>query len=171
MRRAWAWSVGALGAGLLLAGVTGVREAAAAEAAFAEPATAERSADALPVIAPENGLEHLDEKCSVEFVVKGGTLLKDKQICFINSLKDHRDKANFTAVIFREGLARFAVDEIDDPATHFMGKTIRVSGRVAEHRGQAQIVVESPSQIEVLDAAAEEDAVGDDADEDSGFRQ
>ena len=41
-----------------------------------------------------------------------------------------------------------------------MGKTIRVSGLVAERSGQAQIVVESPTQIEVVEAA---DAVSPDA--------
>lgn len=170
MRRAWSWSVGALGA-CLLAAVVGVGEAAAAEAAVAEPAAAERSPETLPVIAPEEGLAHLDEKCSVEFVVKGGTFLKDKQICFINSLKDHRDKTNFTAVIFREGLARFAADEIEDPAAHFMGKTIRVSGRLAEHRGQAQIVVETPSQIEVIDVPDDDETGQEAAGRGGGFQE
>ena len=53
-------------------------------------------------------------------------------------------------MIFRGGLARFAADGIDNPSDAFLGKTIRVSGTVEERNGQAQIVVDSPTQIEVL---------------------
>jgi hypothetical protein len=123
----------------------------AATANAAEPArgsaTLERPAAA--VIAPEDALEHVGEECTVEFVVKGGRKLDDKEICFLNSNRDHRDSDTFTAVIFRVGLARFAADGIADPSDAFLGKTIRVSGTVAERSGQAQIVVDSPAQIEV----------------------
>lgn len=112
-------------------------------AATLEPATTK-------VIAPDAALEHVGEACTVEFVVENGRKLDDKGICFLNSLKDHRAKGNFTAVIFGAGLARFAADGVANPADAFLGKTIRVSGTVAERGGQAQIVVESPTQIEVV---------------------
>ncbi|MFM7136810.1 MAG: hypothetical protein ACKO1M_07045 [Planctomycetota bacterium] len=125
---------------------------AAAEDEPAGPAaTLEQAAPT--TIPPAEALSHVGEECTVEFVVENGRTLDDKDVCFLNSLKDHRDKGNFTAVIFRAGLARFAADGIDDPADEFLGKTIRVSGRVAERSGQAQIVVESPTQVEVVIAA------------------
>ena len=104
-------------------------------------------------IPPQEALSHVGEECTVEFVVENGRKLDDKDVCFLNSLKDHREKGNFTAVIFRAGLARFAADGVANPADEFLGKTIRVSGLVAERSGQAQIVVESPTQIEVVEAA------------------
>jgi DNA/RNA endonuclease YhcR with UshA esterase domain len=112
------------------------------------PATLERPA--ATAIAPEDAREHVGQKCTVEFVVKGGRKLDDKEICFLNSNRDHRESDTFTAVIFRGGLARFAADGIDNPSDAFLGKTIRVSGTVEERSGQAQIVVDSPTQIEVL---------------------
>jgi DNA/RNA endonuclease YhcR with UshA esterase domain len=121
-------------------------------------ATLERAAPT--AIAPQEALSHVGEECTVEFVVENGRKLDDKDVCFLNSLKDHREKGNFTAVIFRDALARFAADGVDNPADEFMGKTIRVSGLVAERSGQAQIVVESPTQIEVVEAA---EAVSPDA--------
>lgn len=121
-----------------------------------EPAAAVAAA-AIPAA---EAMSHVGEECVVEFVVENGRKLDDKNVCFLNSLKDHREKGNFTAVIFRDALARFAADGIADPADEFMGKTIRVSGLVAERSGQAQIVVESPTQIEVVEAA---DAVSPDA--------
>ena len=104
-------------------------------------------------IPPQEALSHVGEECTVEFVVENGRKLDDKDVCFLNSLKDHREKGNFTAVIFRDALARFAADGVDNPADEFLGKTIRVSGLVAERSGQAQIVVESPTQIQVVEAA------------------
>lgn len=103
------------------------------------------------VIPPDEALSHTGEKCIVEFRVENGRKLDDKNICFLNSLEDHREKGNFTAVIFRDGLALFAADGVADPADAFRGKTIRVSGIISERSGQAQIVVESPSQIVVVE--------------------
>jgi hypothetical protein len=122
--------------------------------AFAEepargPATLERPATT--TVAPEDALEHVGEERTVEFVVKGGRKLDDKEICFLNSNRDHRDSDTFTAVIFRAGLARFAADGIANPADEFLGQKLRVSGLVEKRNGQAQIVVESPTQIEVVE--------------------
>lgn len=130
--------------------------AAAAVRAADEPA----SAVAVAAIPAAEALSHVGEECVVEFMVENGRKLDGKDVCFLNSLKDHREKGNFTAVIFRDGLARFAADGIENPADAFLGKTIRVSGLVAERSGQAQIVVESPTQIEVVEAA---DPVSSDA--------
>jgi DNA/RNA endonuclease YhcR with UshA esterase domain len=43
---------------------------------------------------------------------------------------------------------------IEDPAAHFKGKTIRVTGRIDLHREQPQIKVTLPEQIEVRPEAA-----------------
>ena len=130
-----------------LATVTAVADdEPAGRTATLEPAT-------ITVIAPAEALSHVGEECTVEFVVAAGRKLDDKEVCFLNSLKDHRDTGNFTTVIFRAGLARFTADGVADPAAEFLGKTIRVSGTVAERSGQAQIVVESPDQIEVVEPA------------------
>ena len=101
-------------------------------------------------IAPADALDHVGKTLTVEFVVAKARKLDDKEICFLNSLKDHREQGNFTAVIFRDGLARFVADGIADPSEEYLGKTIRVSGMVEDRSGQDQIVVESPTQIEVV---------------------
>lgn len=133
---------------LVVSSAPAMQPATAAEegrgAATAEPVQA-------AVIAPEDALEHVGDEATVEFVVQGGRKLEDKEICFLNSKRNHRDSDTFTAVIFRTGLARYATDGIDDPAAAFQGKTIRVSGVIEKRNGQAQIVVASPTQIEVVD--------------------
>jgi len=104
-------------------------------------------------IAPDEALSHVGKRVIVEFVVKGGRKLDAKNICFLNSRQDYREPGTFTAVIFRDGLARFAADGVANPGEAFLGKTIRVSGTVEDRSGQAQIVVASPTQIEVVETA------------------
>lgn len=135
--------------------------AAAAEAERGATATAEPGQ--ATVIAAEAAIEHVGDEVTVEFVVNGGRKLDDKEICFLNSKRNHRDSDAFTAVIFRTGLARYAADGIDDPAAEFQGKTIRVTGVIEDRNGQAQIVVASPAQIEVV---ADAEPVSDESAED-----
>jgi DNA/RNA endonuclease YhcR with UshA esterase domain len=104
-------------------------------------------------IAPDEALSHVGQHVTVEFVVKGGRKLDDKEICFLNSRQDYRQPGTFTAVILRDGLARFAAEGVANPGEAFLGKTIRVTGTVEDRNGQAQIVVESPTQIEVIEGA------------------
>jgi len=129
--------------------------AAAGPVAAAEPAgrSATLEQPAAATIAPEEAVSRVGEEATVEFVVQAARKLDDKEVCFLNSLKNHREQGNFTAVIFRAGLARFAADGVANPAETYLGKTIRVSGTIAERNGQAQIVVESPTQVQVVEAS------------------
>lgn len=104
-----------------------------------------------PAIDASEAMEHVGAECVVEMVVQAGRLLEDKNMCFLNSRKDRRDADNFTVVIFRAGLERFREADVENPADHFLERTIRVRGAVAEHKGQAQIVVEDPEQIELVE--------------------
>jgi len=109
-------------------------------------------------VAPEDAAAHVGKVCSVAMPVASGRLMPDGSRCFLNSHADHRDKGNFTVVIFASGLDAFEKAGIDDPGAHFKGKTIRVTGRIDLHREQPQIKVTLPEQIEVL--AEADDAVG-----------
>ena len=48
------------------------------------------------------------------------------------------------------GNIRFKEMKIDDPANHFKGKVIRVTGMVIVKDNQPQIEVDDPGQIEVV---------------------
>ena len=131
-------------ASLAATGPLAADEPAGPSATLEQPAAA--------TIAPEEALARVGEEATVEFVVQAARKLDDKEVCFLNSHKDHRDQGNFTAVIFRAALARFVADGVANPAETYLGKTIRVSGTVTERSGQAQIVVESPTQVQVVEA-------------------
>jgi DNA/RNA endonuclease YhcR with UshA esterase domain len=48
------------------------------------------------------------------------------------------------------GNIRFKEMKIDDPANHFKGKVIRVTGVVTLKENQPQIEVDDPRQIEIV---------------------
>lgn len=111
------------------------------------------SAEARKVIAPAEAAAFAGEKVTVEFMVEASSLLSDREspICFLNSMKNFRSQDNFTVVIFSEGLVKFQRAKIEDPAEHFREKTIQVTGEVGLRQGKAQIVVEYPGQIEIVE--------------------
>ena len=108
----------------------------------------------IPTIDAAEAGEHVGEECAVEMLVQAARLLEDKNMCFLNTRQDRREPDNFTVVIFRDGLTRFREADIEDPADHFLDRRIRVRGVIAEHKGQPQIVVEYPEQIELVDEPA-----------------
>lgn len=125
-------------------------------AASVAPARGQDAAVAeLPTVASTEAGGHVGKQVRVELVVASSRLMADRGVCFLNSRKNHRDDDNFTVVIFRDGLGRFAEAGIDDPAEHFDARTIRVRGTVAERNGKPQIVVELPDQIEIIESADE----------------
>jgi hypothetical protein len=115
-------------------------------------AAAQESAVAVAVIQADDAASHVGEEVTVEMVVRAARALADKDMCFLNSRRDHRDAQTFTVVVFKRGLERFREAGIDNPALHFLDRKIRVRGTVASHKKRPQIVVEDPGQIELVDA-------------------
>jgi DNA/RNA endonuclease YhcR with UshA esterase domain len=54
------------------------------------------------------------------------------------------------------GKARFKAIKIDDPAGHFKGRVIRVTGVVTLKENRPQIEVDDPRQIEVVEKYPDE---------------
>jgi DNA/RNA endonuclease YhcR with UshA esterase domain len=99
-------------------------------------------------IAPAEAAKKVNEKVTVEMEVKstGG-----KEANFLNSEADYKDAKNFTVFIPEAALEKFKKAKIDDPKTHYKGKTVRVTGTVTLYREKPQIKVEDPTQIEVVE--------------------
>jgi DNA/RNA endonuclease YhcR with UshA esterase domain len=95
-------------------------------------------------VTPAEAAKKVNEKVTVEFEVKstGG-----KGVCFLNSEEDFKDAKNFTVFIPEAAVEKFKAAKIDDPRTHFKGKTVRVTGTVTLYREKPQIKVETPDQI------------------------
>jgi DNA/RNA endonuclease YhcR with UshA esterase domain len=103
-----------------------------------------------PVVPLAEVGKHVGKEVTVELMVASSRLLESGKFCFLNSRKHHTDKDNFTVAIDAEGLSQLAEEKVDDPAERFLGKTIRVTGKVSVHRDRPQIVVDDPRQIVIV---------------------
>jgi hypothetical protein len=113
--------------------------------------TGQPTQDAKP-LTPAEAIKRENEKVTVEMTVKASknALQKRKEI-YLDSEEDFRDAKNLAAVINEEGAAKFKDAGVDDPAAHFKGKTIRVTGTVTRVDDRPRIVVSDPKQIKVVE--------------------
>jgi len=126
---------------------------APAPAASTKPALGSPSPQAVgppEVIAPTDVAAHFGRRATVEFDVRNGSVINEGRMGFLNSLEDFRDPKNFTAVLNEAALAAYATAGIADAAKHFRGKRVRVTGTIELRRGQHQILVSEPGQIEEI---------------------
>jgi hypothetical protein len=70
---------------------------------------------------------------------------------FLDSEEDHHDPKNLAVAVTQGGKAKFREAKIDDPANHFKGHVIRVSGVVMLKDDRPRIDVDDPGQIEVVE--------------------
>ena len=94
------------------------------------------------VISWRNAAKHYGEHGTVE-----GTIVATKNIgkvCFLNFDPDW--KTTFTAVIFAKRFSAFP----PNPENYYLNKGVRVSGRIKEYKGKPEIILEDPSQIEIV---------------------
>src|SRR5262245_23310698 len=103
----------------------------------------------MPLSAPEARAK-IGEHVTVEMPVKAAKNCQRCSLMFLDSEDDHHDDKNFAVAITDTGKGRFREGKIDDPAGHFKGKTIRVTGKVVLKDSQPQIEVDDPGQIEVV---------------------
>ena len=104
----------------------------------------------MPLSAPE-ARTRINEQITVEMFVKAAKNCQRCSLVFLDSEEDHHDPTNFAVAVTDTGKARFREAKIDDPAGHFKGKTIRVSGVVTAKDKQPQIEVDDPSQIAAVE--------------------
>ncbi len=67
------------------------------------------------------------------------------KVCFLNFHKDWRKY--FTAVIFSSDFERFPAY----PEEYYLHRIVRITGLIKEYRGKPEIIIKSPSQIEIVE--------------------
>jgi DNA/RNA endonuclease YhcR with UshA esterase domain len=103
-------------------------------------------------LSPEEALKRVNEKVLVEMLVKATkNRLEKRREIYLDSEEDFRDPKNLAVVITLAGAEKYKEAGIADPAEHFKGKTIRVSGTVTKENERPRIVVEEPKQIRIVD--------------------
>jgi DNA/RNA endonuclease YhcR with UshA esterase domain len=103
--------------------------------------------DAAP-LTPADAAKKVDQKVTVEFEVKstGG-----KTAVYLNSEADFKSDKNFTVFLPAKAVEKFKAAKVDDPAVHFKGKTVRVTGTVTLFKEKPQIKVDGPDQIKLVE--------------------
>lgn len=82
-----------------------------------------------------------------EYATVEGTIVathNSGKACFLNFHPDY--KRYFTAVIFASAFSRFPAN----PENYYYGKKVRVSGYIKEYEGKPEVILNNPSQIEIL---------------------
>jgi DNA/RNA endonuclease YhcR with UshA esterase domain len=103
-------------------------------------------------LTPAEAIKRVNESVTVELAVKSSknALAKRKEI-YLDSEENFRDEKNLAVVITEAGATKFKDAGIADPAAHFKGKTIRVTGTVVLQDKQHRIVVDDPKQIRTVE--------------------
>ena len=101
-------------------------------------------------LSPLEAINRINEKVTVEMIVKAAKNCQRCSLMFLDSEEDHHDAKNFAVAVTEWGRIKFKEAKIADPAGHFKGKVIRVTGMVIVKDNQPQIEVDDPGQIEVV---------------------
>ena len=100
-------------------------------------------------LSPLEVANRVNEQVTVEMLIKASKNCPHCSQIFLDSEEDHHDPNNLAVAVSVTGAARFKEARIDDPALHFKGKTIRVTGVVKLKDNRPRIEVDDPGQIEV----------------------
>ena len=98
-------------------------------------------------ITPAEAAKKVNEMVVVKLEVKstGG-----RSNHYLNSEKEFTDAKNFTVFIAKDHLELFKKAGVENPAQHYKGKVIQVSGKVVLEQQKPWIKVSDPAQIKVV---------------------
>ena len=95
--------------------------------------------------------DHVGERRTVETTIAASKDAAKRREYYLDSEADFGDVKNFSVVISYDHADRFKAAGVENPAEHFKGKTIRVTGTLILENGQVRIRVEDPSQIKAVE--------------------
>jgi len=96
----------------------------------------------IKVISWQDAAKHYGEYVTVEGTIV--TTHNSGKACFLNFHPNY--KRYLTVVIFASAFPRFPAK----PENYYHGKKVRVSGYIKEYKGKPEIILNDPSQIEIL---------------------
>lgn len=101
-------------------------------------------------IAAADARRHIDETCTIEMTVRASKNAGPHREYYLDSEEDFRDEKNFAVVISYDHAELFQKAGVDDPAEHYKGKSLRVTGKVIRENDQVRIRVDDPKQIKLV---------------------
>ncbi len=101
-------------------------------------------------LSPVEAINCINETVTVEMLVQRTKCCTGSRQVFLDSEANHRDPKYLGVVVTEAGRAKFSEAGIDDPTAHSKGRTIRVHGVVIRREDRPYIVVNDPSQVELV---------------------
>jgi hypothetical protein len=105
------------------------------------------------VIPAAEAREHLNEEGVVELTVRSSKHAVPRRVTYLDSEADFKDPKNVAVLIADDVLPKFREAGVADPAGHYKGKTIRVTGKITLflELNAVRIHVTDPEQIEEVE--------------------
>jgi acetyl esterase/lipase len=103
------------------------------------------------LIPSDKARDHIGESLTVETTVVASKDAEKRREYYLDSQPSFSDEKNFTVVISYDHADKFQAAGIANPAEHFKGKTIRVTGTIIRESEQVRIRVEDPARIKLVD--------------------
>src|SRR5262249_4949588 len=102
-------------------------------------------------LSPVAARAKVGERITVEMKVQAAKdRLEARGEIYLDAEQDFRDEKNFAVVITKAGAAKLKEAGIDDPAAHFLDKTIRASGEVKLVQDVPRIEIDDAKQIRLV---------------------
>jgi hypothetical protein len=101
-------------------------------------------------LSPLEAAKRVNERVTVELLVRAVKNCPHCSQIFLDSEEDHHDPYNLAVAVTETGAATFREAKVDDPAGRFKGQVIRVTGVVALKDSRPRIEVDAPGQLEVV---------------------
>lgn len=99
---------------------------------------------------PVEARKQVGKEITVEMEVKAAKdRLEKRGEIYLDSEEDFRSEKNFAIVITKKGAESLKAANIDSPADHFKGKTIKAKGKVTEVDGVPRIEIDDAKQISI----------------------
>ena len=116
--------------------------------ALVEKRFAEAAALSEGVVPWQEAGNHVGEKSSVV-----GKVVATKDIGKVTYLDFDNRRGSFSAVVFHENYGKFPAP----PERLFLGKLVKATGVITQFKGKPRIVIDDPSQIEILSPSGEDE--------------
>ncbi|QDT55552.1 hypothetical protein Pan44_35960 [Caulifigura coniformis] len=102
-------------------------------------------------IAADQARKHVGDRVTVQFKVLHTKAAKEPDRVYLDSEKDYRDPRNLGVLIEADALPSFAKVGIKNPAAHYDGKTIRITGNLFLRDDNVFIRAKAPGDIKIVD--------------------
>lgn len=110
-------------------------------------------ADEPRVIPADEARQHLNQECTVRMTVESSKNAEPRKKYFLDSMARYRDFKNLSVQISYEDAEAFRKLGIQDPAAHYKGKTILVTGKIVLNLelNELRVNVTDPRQIRIIE--------------------